>query len=247
MVTFATATKNSPSFPTRAPAQRRVSHSVANTCLVPNDSHDLFKADCETLAQLVSPSRDPMEYLRTAVNLYMAYFATKAAVDPAGNDWVWPWQPNAQWWWPFNSTTPPTSNPFAPPASSGGVTVPPWAMTPIYACAAGALAGVTADQVERIMNGESINLIDGQAVAAAVTSCFWAGCGAVVISAAIAAPTIVGTCVILGAGGLACLYAGKGVCEGIAAITGAKRPWFCDALPWPSNGGGGGGGGVIFV
>ena len=70
MVTFATATKNSPSFPTRAPAQRRVCHSVANTCSVPNDSLDLFKAACRTQAQLVSPSRDPIGFAGSPWNAY---------------------------------------------------------------------------------------------------------------------------------------------------------------------------------
>ncbi len=62
MVTFAAATKNSPSFPTRAPAQCRVTHFVAITCSVPIDSCDLLNADCRTHAQLVSPSRDPIDY-----------------------------------------------------------------------------------------------------------------------------------------------------------------------------------------
>ena len=59
MVTIAAATKTTSTIPTRAPAQRRVSHFIAITCSVPNDSCDLFNADCRTLAQLVSPSRDP--------------------------------------------------------------------------------------------------------------------------------------------------------------------------------------------
>ncbi len=63
MVTFAAATKNSPSFPTRAPAQCRVTHFVAITCSVPIDSCDLLNADCRTHAQLVSPSRDPIGYV----------------------------------------------------------------------------------------------------------------------------------------------------------------------------------------
>ncbi len=63
MVTFAAATKNSPSFPTRAPAQCRVTHFVAITCSVPIDSCDLLNADCRTHAQLVSPSRDPIGFV----------------------------------------------------------------------------------------------------------------------------------------------------------------------------------------
>ena len=113
-------------------------------------------------------------------------------------------------------------------------------MAAIYACAAGALVGIGADIVERIMNGEVINGIDGTMVAAAVTGCFWAACGTIVVSAALAAPTILGTCFILGIGGAFCLYAGQAICEGIANISGADVPWFCD---FPGLGDGGGPGG----
>jgi len=46
-------------------------------------------------------SRDPIAYTNTSFNLYAAYFASKSALDPGGNDWVWPWEPNAEWWSPF--------------------------------------------------------------------------------------------------------------------------------------------------
>ena len=82
MVTFAAATKNYPSFPTRAPAQRRVDHFVAITCSDPNDSHDLSTADCQTLAQLVSPSRDPIGFT-SGLNGYPSRSMTK---DPLGLD-----------------------------------------------------------------------------------------------------------------------------------------------------------------
>jgi hypothetical protein len=62
MVTFATATKTTSTIPPRAPAQRRLDHFVAITCSDPNDSCDLYNNDCRTLAQLVSPSRDPIGY-----------------------------------------------------------------------------------------------------------------------------------------------------------------------------------------
>ena len=83
MVTFAAATKNSSSFPTRAPGQRRVDHFVAITCSVPSDSCGLRRADCRTHAQLVSPSRDPVG-CHIALNLYQLAMALHS-VDPSGN------------------------------------------------------------------------------------------------------------------------------------------------------------------
>ena len=80
MVTFATATKNNPSFPTRAPAQRRVDHFVAITCSDPNDSCDLYSDDCRTHAQLVSPSRDPIGYH----GMSSLYHSSPFAMDPSG-------------------------------------------------------------------------------------------------------------------------------------------------------------------
>ena len=86
MVTFAAATKNYPSFPTRAPAQRRVDHFVAITCSDPNDSHDLSTADCQTVAQLVSPSRDPIGFDGNAIGLYgYCLGRSLSAGDPTGN------------------------------------------------------------------------------------------------------------------------------------------------------------------
>ena len=82
MVTFAAATKNSSSFPTRAPGQRRVDHFVAITCSVPSDSCDLYNDDCRTLAQLVSPSRDPIG-LRGGFNTYCNFFG-QTQLDPSG-------------------------------------------------------------------------------------------------------------------------------------------------------------------
>ena len=73
MVTFAAATKNSHSFPTRAPAQCRVSHFVAITCSDPDDSCDLYNSNCRSHAKLVSPSRDPIGYVDGAL-MYGAYF-----------------------------------------------------------------------------------------------------------------------------------------------------------------------------
>ena len=96
MVTFAAARKNIPSIPTRAPAQRRVRHSVANTCSVPSESRDLYNADCRTLAQLVSPSRDPIGF-DDGNNLWRAYFAFQMdSTDPLGlksnvDCWVVTW------------------------------------------------------------------------------------------------------------------------------------------------------------
>ena len=69
-VTFAAATKNSHSFPTRAPAQYRVSHFVAITCSDPDDSCDLHNDDCRSYAQLVSPSRDPIGFKGSEWGLY---------------------------------------------------------------------------------------------------------------------------------------------------------------------------------
>lgn len=85
MVTFAAATKNSSSFPTRAPGQRRVDHFVAITCSDPNDSCDLYNDDCRTLAQLVSPSRDPIGYEGSPGNLTQ-YVGSRATcfTDPSG-------------------------------------------------------------------------------------------------------------------------------------------------------------------
>ena len=85
MVTFAAATKNSSSFPTRAPGQRRVDHFVAITCSVPSDSCDLRRADCRTHAQLVSPSRDPVGYEGSPTLLYVYCCASPLIkVDPEG-------------------------------------------------------------------------------------------------------------------------------------------------------------------
>lgn len=83
MVTFAAATKNSSSFPTRAPGQRRVDHFVAITCSDPNDSCDLYNDDCRTLAQLVSPSRDPIGYVDTSL-LYQFLAGRAKFTDPLG-------------------------------------------------------------------------------------------------------------------------------------------------------------------
>ena len=85
MVTFAAATKNSSSFPTRAPGQRRVDHFVAITCSDPNDSCDLYNDDCRTLAQLVSPSRDPIGYESGQFSL-IAYVHGEpiSHLDPSG-------------------------------------------------------------------------------------------------------------------------------------------------------------------
>jgi RHS repeat-associated protein len=41
-------------------------------------------------------SRDPMEFV-DGLSLYRGYFAERAAVDPFGNDWVWPWDKRASW------------------------------------------------------------------------------------------------------------------------------------------------------
>ena len=85
MVTFAAATKNSSSFPTRAPALRRVSYSVANTCSVPNDWCDLYSDDCRTHAQLVSPSRDPIGYEESEWGQFEYCRSRPSAVtDPSG-------------------------------------------------------------------------------------------------------------------------------------------------------------------
>ena len=70
MVTIAAATKTTSTFPTRAPAQHRVNHFVAITSSDPNDSCDLYAADCRSYAQLVSPSRDPIGYVGSRWNTY---------------------------------------------------------------------------------------------------------------------------------------------------------------------------------
>jgi hypothetical protein len=85
MVTFAAATKNTPSFPSRAPAQSRVDHFVAITCSDPNDSCDLYNTDCRSYAQLVSPSRDPVGFEGSKWGLYEAFLsAALLGKDPTG-------------------------------------------------------------------------------------------------------------------------------------------------------------------
>jgi RHS repeat-associated protein len=51
--------------------------------------------------------RDPLITSRTMLNLYAGQFASKFAIDPGGNDWVWPWDPNADWVWPFEGMNDP--------------------------------------------------------------------------------------------------------------------------------------------
>ena len=81
MVTFAAATNTTSTIPTRAPAQRRVDHFVAITCSNPNDSCDLDNDDCRSHAQLVSPSRDPIE----SYNPYLYVFSSPFVLrDPLG-------------------------------------------------------------------------------------------------------------------------------------------------------------------
>jgi RHS repeat-associated protein len=192
--------------------------------------------------------RDPLKSIRNLIALYSGQFASKSALDPGGDDWVFPWNPNAQWWWPFSSLNPyePRPEPPSGGGTSGGSGTSGGGgrggMAPIYACAAGAILGATADQIERVMNGEAFDMLDGQAVAAAVTGCYWAGCGSIVLAGIATAPTVVGACVILGVGGTFCLFSGRALCHGVANIAGADVPWFCD-FP-PLFGGGGGGGGI---
>ena len=83
MVTFAASTKATTTYPTRAPAQCRLSHFVAITCSDPNDSFDLYNDDCRTLAQLVSPSRDPIGYVDTSL-LYQFLAGRAKFTDPLG-------------------------------------------------------------------------------------------------------------------------------------------------------------------
>lgn len=93
MVTFAAATKPTSTILPRAPAQRRVDHFVAITCSDPNDSCDSYNGECRSRAQLVSPSRDPIELgiflsrglLQTRLGLYR-YIRCEplARVDPLG-------------------------------------------------------------------------------------------------------------------------------------------------------------------
>ena len=86
MVTFAAATKNSHSFPTRAAAQCRVSHFVAITCSDPDDSCNLYNSNCRSYAQLVSPSRDPIGF--TDGNSLYAFYASQAMMDSLGTSVV---------------------------------------------------------------------------------------------------------------------------------------------------------------
>jgi RHS repeat-associated protein len=41
-------------------------------------------------------SRDPLGYV-DGMSLYRGYFGV-SGIDPHGNDWVWPWDPRAEWW-----------------------------------------------------------------------------------------------------------------------------------------------------
>ncbi len=82
MLTFAAATKTTSTFPTRAPAQRRVDNFVAITCSYPSDSCDLYSDDCRSHAQLVSPSRDPIGY-EDWVNQYR-FGCPIDGLDPSG-------------------------------------------------------------------------------------------------------------------------------------------------------------------
>ena len=50
-------------------------------------------------------SKDPLENLRTILNLYAGMFASSSALDPGGNELVWPWNENAEWWFPFDNNT----------------------------------------------------------------------------------------------------------------------------------------------
>ena len=95
MVTFAAATKTTSTVPSRAPAQRRVSHFVAITCSDPSDSCDLYIADRRTHAQLVSPSRDPIGY-QAGVGLTVYCRSTpNVFVDTSGFQSAYP--PGSQW------------------------------------------------------------------------------------------------------------------------------------------------------
>lgn len=47
-------------------------------------------------------SRDPIGFTQYNYSLYEAPFVYRSALDPGGNDWVWPWDPDAEWWWPFD-------------------------------------------------------------------------------------------------------------------------------------------------
>ncbi len=88
MLTFAAATKTTSTFPTRAPAQRRVDNFVAITCSYPSDSCDLYSDDCRSHAQLVSPSRDPIRYV-DGMSMYADYFSP-VMTDPHGTDILTP-------------------------------------------------------------------------------------------------------------------------------------------------------------
>lgn len=41
--------------------------------------------------------------------------------DPSGLEWVWPWDPDAVWWWPFGPSKPkpPPEPPIMPPGPPG--------------------------------------------------------------------------------------------------------------------------------
>ena len=205
-------------------------------CTEARDSKPLSRVEIwlkihEGCAGLESFTRDPIHYTQSIYGLYAAMFAVKAAMDPGGNDLVWPWNPNAQWWWPFAGRTPSVGNPYAPPLTppvvAPPITIPAWAV-PFLACAASAVVGVTADEIWRWIRGQP-NALDARAVAAALTACVWGSCAAVLVAAVAVSPTVIGTCLIVGIGAPTCWLAGEVVCELYDRFQGggAGKPTYC--------------------
>ncbi len=92
MVTFAAATKTTSTFPTRAPAQRRVDHFVTITCSDPHESCDFNNDGCRSYAQLVSPSRDPIGFVdrvKVAGDVRVADYIALYIVVQVVDDSLW--------------------------------------------------------------------------------------------------------------------------------------------------------------
>ena len=70
-------------------------------------------------------SRDPIGYTEHSMELYSAIFTTKSAVDPFGNDWRWPWEPDADWWFGIDNPFRPNPLPSRPSAPPSPLTPPP--------------------------------------------------------------------------------------------------------------------------
>ena len=175
--------------------------------------------------------RDPIKNLRTIFNLYAGAFAAKGALDPGGNDWVMPWNPNAQWWYPFSAINPYGPPPPAPaPQGSSAIgsliaRTPPW-MLLLAPCIAGALGSEAIDLlIEYFENGTIPNVDAGRRICAAVSGCAAGVCTVVLTVGILGTTATCGAYLLVGGTTLVgCVAASSAVCQMCDDFVGSRNP-----------------------